>query len=234
MLCVVFGMNVMPKRILRYAIAGSLAIHVIAAHFVRPPAVSAASEPPPTKIVVIHIVPPKPKVTPTPPPPKPEVHHTVTHTPPRAPHLTFHTNTNGKPADRRIAQTTPGPGDNSGLQPDYPVTEPGTPGPPVTPLPVTPATPACTAPDAAAHVLSAITPDTPELARQEGLTGVTEVRVDLAADGNVEAVSVYRSSGSTLLDAAALRAAKASRYAAASHACENQSGSYIFKAEFDN
>jgi len=224
-------MNIMPKRMLRYAIAGSLTVHIIVAHFVQPPSVSAATEPPPARLVVMRIKPPVKKPLPTP-QPKPQTHvavHSVMH----APELQYHTTTKGAQSQPRVAVAPPGPPGGNGPGPDYPITQPGTPAPAETPEPVIP-TPSCTEPDVAAHVVNAITPDTPELARQEGLNGVTEVRVDLRPDGTVDSVSVYRSSGSTLLDGAALRAAKASTYAAASHDCRNLSGSYIFKAEFDN
>lgn len=227
-------MKILPKRILRYAVAASLAIHIIVAHFVRPPSVSAASEPPPEHSVIIHIKPPVKKVVPTPTPrPQPQ-HHFARSSPAHPPRLTYHTNLKGASSEHRIAIATAAPG--SGINPNGP-DFPASPEPteaPGTPVPTVQPTPQCTAPDVPAHALNAITPETPELARQEGLSGVTEVRVDLAADGSVESVSVFRSSGSTLLDAAAVRAAKASSYAANQRDCKSISGSYIFRAEFDN
>jgi len=225
-------MKDMPKRMLRYAVAGSLAIHIIVAHFVRPPSVSAATEPPPERTTIMHIPPPIKKVIPTPQPPKPQVQiarRPAVHTPQLSHHAAAKNQTNGK----YIAVATFKPGGPGPVGPETP----GIPQPPVepaTPVPTVAPTPSCSEPDVAAHVITPITPDTPELARQEGLSGVTEVRVDLGADGQVESVSIYRTSGSTLLDAAALRAAKASRYAPSQHACQSLSGSYIFRAVFDN
>ncbi|MBV9270102.1 MAG: TonB family protein [Candidatus Eremiobacteraeota bacterium] len=223
----------MPKRVLRFAIAGSLAIHVVAAHFVRPPAVSAATEPPPAKMTIVKIVPPIRKVVPTP-TPRPQPQHRIAVRPRvRTPQLSHTSNSKGINAAHRVAIATPGPGRPDVVGPDVP---PGPqPSAPIgTPEPTPPPTPSCTSPDVAARVMNAITPDTPEAAREEGISGVTEVRVDLGADGEVESVSIYRSSGSTLLDAAALRAAKASRYAAGQHDCHGDAGSYIFRADFDN
>ena len=64
--------------------------------------------------------------------------------------------------------------------------------------------------------LSRQEPAYPERARRAGVEGVVGVRIVLAADGTVRHVELTRSSGSRLLDAAALAAARASRFAPAS------------------
>ena len=52
----------------------------------------------------------------------------------------------------------------------------------------------------------------PERARRAGVAGVVGVRIVLAADGSVRAVELTASSGSRLLDEAALEAARASTF----------------------
>jgi len=64
--------------------------------------------------------------------------------------------------------------------------------------------------------LSRQEPAYPERARRAGAEGVVGVRIALAADGSVRAVELTRSSGSRLLDEAALAAARASTFTPAS------------------
>ena len=59
-------------------------------------------------------------------------------------------------------------------------------------------------------------PAYPERARRAGAEGVVGVRIALAADGAVRQVELTQSSGSRLLDEAALAAARASTFAPAS------------------
>ncbi|NBN94436.1 MAG: energy transducer TonB [Verrucomicrobia bacterium] len=60
--------------------------------------------------------------------------------------------------------------------------------------------------------LSRQEPAYPERARRAGAEGVVGVRIALAADGSVRQVELTRSSGSRLLDEAALAAARASTF----------------------
>ena len=64
--------------------------------------------------------------------------------------------------------------------------------------------------------LSRQEPVYPERARRAGVEGVVGVRIALAADGSVRQVELTQSSGSRLLDDAALTAARASTFAPAS------------------
>ena len=59
-------------------------------------------------------------------------------------------------------------------------------------------------------------PAYPERARRAGIEGVVGVRIALAADGGVRQAELTRSSGSRLLDEAALAAARSSTFAPAS------------------
>jgi protein TonB len=58
-------------------------------------------------------------------------------------------------------------------------------------------------------------PAYPERARRAGVAGTVSVRIVLAADGTVRQVELTASSGSRLLDEAALEAARASTFAPA-------------------
>lgn len=64
--------------------------------------------------------------------------------------------------------------------------------------------------------LSRQEPAYPERARRAGVEGIVGLRIILAADGSVRHVEMTRSSGSRLLDEAALAAARASTFAPAS------------------
>lgn len=79
---------------------------------------------------------------------------------------------------------------------------------------------------------NAVSPDYPIVAYYSRLSGKVLVRIDLGSDGSVNEASVYLSSGSDLLDYAALEAARASTYQPAIFRCEPSSGSYIFRADF--
>lgn len=220
------------KRFFRYAIGGSLMLHLAVAFVVRMHPVEAAPDQPPRKIDVIHIAstptPPPPKLQ-TPPPSKPQPARRRSAKPPAISH---HSSVHGT---RTVAFATPAPGIDTGGGPGVdPVVTVEPSAQPTVIYPATSPAPACTAPDVPARTIEAVTPEAPQSALQEGMTGVADVRVDLAANGDVLAVSIYRSSGSLALDQAALRAARSSRYAAALQDCRPAAGSYIFKAEFDS
>ncbi|HET9342287.1 MAG TPA: TonB family protein [Candidatus Eremiobacteraceae bacterium] len=57
-----------------------------------------------------------------------------------------------------------------------------------------------------------MTPDYPEIAKDENVEGTVTVRVTIGLDGQVEAAVVVQSSGSSQLDDAALKAARGSVY----------------------
>ncbi|HEY7993349.1 MAG TPA: energy transducer TonB [Candidatus Eremiobacteraceae bacterium] len=59
-----------------------------------------------------------------------------------------------------------------------------------------------------------VTPDYPEIAKDENIEGTVTVRITIGPDGQVEAAVVVQSSGSTQLDDAALKAARDSAYRA--------------------
>lgn len=187
------------------------------------------------------VVPTPPPPTPTPPPPTPPPKSTpppvkATNPPPQ-PKLKMnvvHTTSksNSGPSQARYDVKT---GSENGV-PQGVATSAGkapaaTPAPPPPPTP-TPK-PACAQPHVDATTTNPVVPDTPEMAKQQGATGTVQVRVSLSPTGSVVSASVYKSSGSSLLDQAAVQAAKASSYAPEIDNCEKVAGDYIFRAEFE-
>ena len=72
----------------------------------------------------------------------------------------------------------------------------------------------------------------PDMARELGQTGTTLVKVTLAPTGAVTDLSIYSSSGSSILDRSALNSAAATRYHPPMFRCEPISGSFIYKVLF--
>ena len=106
---------------------------------------------------------------------------------------------------------------------------PATPPPPPTPTPK----PVCAVPNADASLARGVDPEYPDIARQQGASGVTQVKVTLTATGAVSNVTVYKSSGNAALDQSALTAARASTFNPEIENCAKIPGSYIFRAEFN-
>jgi TonB family protein len=91
----------------------------------------------------------------------------------------------------------------------------------------------CTIPNADAEISgSAVEPKYPDIARDQGATGVTQVKVTLDATGAVTDASVYKSSGNQALDYEAIKAAKATHYTPEIVNCVRTAGTYIFRGEF--
>lgn len=216
-------------RVLRIAIAGSLAVHLIVATLVHPHKVQAAPEQKPTNTTIIHLIPPPaPKPTPPPPPkpaqphPRPAQHQSSAHRP--AMHVPRARSSNPlSPPGVAIATEAPGPPDTGTVPPDSGPTDG-----PIVPTP-TPK-PACSAPDVAARAVTVQSPNTPD--DMQGTNATAKIRVDLDAQGGVLGVSVYESAGSMELDRAALQAARASRYAPEEKDCKKIPGSYLFTVDF--
>jgi len=74
--------------------------------------------------------------------------------------------------------------------------------------------------------------DMPQIAVDMGLTGVTQVKVDLAASGDLQAASLFASSGIAMLDDAALRTARFNKYIPETINCRHVAGSYLLNVEF--
>ena len=90
----------------------------------------------------------------------------------------------------------------------------------------------CAADDQPARVARAVAPEKPAIAEMQKLSGTTVVQVDLSDTGEVLGTAVARSSGSPMLDRAALATARAQAYAAEIKACRPVGGSYGIEVEF--
>lgn len=212
-------------RVLRIALAGSLAVHLVVAAIIFSHPAKAAPPQKPDKSYIIHLPPPTP--TPPPPTPKPALPHPQQKSPAvrppiHAPHIISRSDPHAPPAPPVEPAGSPMPSPAATGPVFAPTAAPFVP----TPTPK----PACSAPDIPAKTVVTQSADRPEDA--DGYTGTAKVRVDLDATGNVLGASIYQTTGSMELDRAALAAARASRYTPEERDCKNVSGSYLFIVDF--
>jgi protein TonB len=90
----------------------------------------------------------------------------------------------------------------------------------------------CLADGQPARISHMVAPETPAIAKLQSLSGTTVVRVDISNAGSVLRTAVARSSGSAMLDRAALAAARAQAYTPEIEACRPVAGSYALEVEF--
>jgi protein TonB len=190
------------------------------------------------------VVPTPPPPTPTPPPPTPPPRTTPppvtsTNPPPQAKlKLNVPKTTNkGDTTSAQHAYVAPQKGSEEGVPQGTvasaapaPTAGPATAPPAPTPTP----RPACAVPNKDAATTRAVDPEFPEIARQQGAVGTTQVKVSLSATGSVVSVAVYKSSGNAALDQSALAAARASSYSPEVENCVGVAGSYLFRADFNS
>jgi outer membrane biosynthesis protein TonB len=105
-----------------------------------------------------------------------------------------------------------------------------TPTPTPTPKP-TPTPLSCARPNVAATTLRPMEPDPPGLAQQLGISGVVQVVVSLDAQSRVVGTRI-QSSPSTVLNAAALFAARGSQFRTEVKNCEPIAADYVFSVDF--
>jgi protein TonB len=189
------------------------------------------------------VVPTPPPPTPTPPPPTPPPKSTPppvkqTNPPPvqrlkvNVVHTTSKSNNGPSESQYNVKQGSQSgiPQGNAPSGPPAPVTNTAPPAPAApTPTPK----PACAQPHVDATTTNPVTPDTPEMAKQQGATGTVQVKVSLSPTGSIVSATVYKSSGFPSLDQAALQAAKQSAYAPEIDNCMKVAGDYIFRADFE-
>jgi protein TonB len=230
------------RNFLGWAFLISIGIHLVAGPFLgryKPYAeqdkeVEKVSVTKKIKVVVPTPPPPTPPPTPPPkttPPPKQQT------APPETKKLKLNVvHTHSKSAGSQNAYVAPqvgneegNPNGNSNNGPAAAAAA-GTPAGP--PQPTATPKPACANPHVDATVTRAVEPDYPELARQQGAVGVTQVEVTLTETGAVSDTKVYKSSGNASLDKAALAAAKQSAYSPEIDNCQKEAGTYLFRAEF--
>jgi len=215
-------------RVLRVALAASLAVHLVVAAIVYSHPVTAAPEQRAHRIEVVRIQLPKP----TPPPPKPALPHPQHQS--RAVRPAMHpVHLAQNHGEHRGAIVAP-PVEPTGEPNPGPVETAGPPEAP-TAAPVVVATstpkPACSAPDVPARAIVTQSPQVPEDDRN-GFTGTAKVKVVLDGSGNVVGAQMYESTGSMQLDRAAIAAARESRYAPEERDCKNVGGAYLFTVDF--
>lgn len=72
----------------------------------------------------------------------------------------------------------------------------------------------------------------PTIAAEQGVSGVSLVRIDLTSAGSLASERLYSSSGNRWLDAAALLSARMTRYTSETANCRHIAGSYIYEVDF--
>ncbi|HME82220.1 MAG TPA: TonB family protein [Candidatus Eremiobacteraceae bacterium] len=167
--------------------------------------------PPPQKVTVQTLIKPPPTTKPTPPPtptPLPTPTPPPSQSTPPPAHLKMNvikTHNEGGTGPAEVAYTSAPHGDENGVPQGPPTTAPAAPAAeparPQEPVGIT---------DAEYKYKAPV--DYPEPARQQSTQGTAIVLVTIGTSGELVAVKIYRSSGSPLLDNAALRAARASLF----------------------
>jgi TonB family protein len=90
----------------------------------------------------------------------------------------------------------------------------------------------CQTPDGPATPLVAVVPEKPVVAASMDLTGTTLVQVDLDASGEILDAHVMKSSGTPMLDRAAVASVKASTFRPEVRGCVAVAGSYLMEVDF--
>ncbi len=91
----------------------------------------------------------------------------------------------------------------------------------------------CSAPDHLANLKAPSPPEYPTIARNEGITGSTVVRISLGPSGDVRNATVARSSGFAALDREALASARISKYEPETVSCRPVAGDYFVNVTFE-
>ena len=211
-------------RFLIWAIAISLALHVVFVLGVRYERPAEAKEQVPQQATIDVVVHTPPPPTPTPPPAVTAPQSTAQRPNDRPPHVNAPvTASTSGPAE---PPGSPGPEstDGSGVGNDL-----GSPGPSAAPTD-TPK-PACSTPEIEATAADVVEPVVPE--GVEGVNARAQVRVTLSPAGTILGVAIFSSTGDARLDNAALRAARESTYHAEIRDCVAIGGSYLFTVDFD-
>lgn len=89
----------------------------------------------------------------------------------------------------------------------------------------------CSAASSNASLSYASPVDMPAIAKEMGFSGTASIRIDIAPDGALVAARVAESSGNPWVDKAALAAARATTYRAATVDCAPVGGAYLLIAD---
>jgi protein TonB len=236
---------------LGWAFLISLLIHAVALPFFglkRPNSDKAEVEKVSVTKKIRVVVPTPPPPTPTPPPPTPPPKQTPppvkqTNPPPQVKiklNVTKLQSHSGPSTENKYVPPPKGseegnPNGTTASGPPVPPSTgiPATPAPTPVPTPAPTLKPSCATPNADAGISgSPADAEYPDIARQQGAVGTTQVRVSLDATGSVLSVGVYKSSGNQALDNAAMVAAKSTRYTPEVVNCVKTAGTYSFKVDF--
>jgi TonB family protein len=228
------------RNYLVWGVVGSLVLHAIGGPLLgRFKFATDAKSEEPHKVDITRLVTPRPTPQPTPtppptpvpkatPPPKatqPPVHVKIA--PPKTKTSKSSASSETKMTDTKGVADT-GQGNTVAAGSGNATSGPATAAPP-TPTPK----PSCQQPNADPRPINVPSLDYPEIAHQQGWSGVTVVQASLSATGAVTGVKVYKSSGYAPLDQAGLQAARASTFTPEIRDCDKIPGVYMFKATFE-
>jgi protein TonB len=221
------------KRFLFYGFAISLLLHAVFGPFVEwKPQI--AERPEPDSSITVTTAPPKPTPPPAPTPlqtPQPQTTapHRVARFIPRPPKTT--TQSAGSESEQKSSSSIGSP--NGVPEGNANTGAPATVVAMASPAP-TPTKPACAVPNSPASATEKATPETPETARQMGVSGTAQIKVNLDTNGDVVSASILTSTHNGALDKAALQAALQSKYSPEIDNCVKTSGSYLYIVTFES
>ncbi|MGD1065350.1 MAG: TonB family protein [Vulcanimicrobiaceae bacterium] len=235
------------RNFLAYGFIISVALHLILGPFIsfKP---TQTKEDAPQKVTVVRVPtppptpPPTPKPSPTPPPTPPPKQTPPPQTPaPTQPKIKINTlKTSSKssgPSEAANRYTTGSTqGAPSGEGTGKPVAAPANTPAPATPAPTPVPTPtplACAHPNVQATTIRAADPEMPAMAQQQGVSGTVQVQVSLDANSRIVGAKIF-SSPSSLLNSAAIAAARASTFQTEISNCKPEAADYLFAVEFDS
>lgn len=72
----------------------------------------------------------------------------------------------------------------------------------------------------------------PVVAEQQGINGTVAVQIDLTSTGSLAYEKVSSSSGNSLLDGAAMRSARLTRFTPETAGCRHVGGSYLYVVDY--
>lgn len=234
------------KNFLLYGFAISIVLHLVFGPFVKWERTQ-TSEEAPQKVTVVRVPtpPPTPPPTPTPHPTLPPTPPPKTTPPPQTPapqqpKIKINTQkteskTNTGPTETTNKYTT---GNTQGIPQGQGTAAPST-APPATPAPApptptpkpTPTVASCARPNEEATTIRAVTPDTPPIAQQQGISGEVQVVVALDASSHITGTRIL-SSPSQVLNNAALQAARQSTFKTRVRNCVPEAAEYVFLVDF--
>lgn len=229
------------RNYLVWGFALSILIHMIAAPLVSNLRYHEQQQPDVTRVSIskkIKVVVPTPPPTPPPPTPPPQTPPPQKSTPPppqpRRLKLNIPKTHAIADAPAEKAYVAPKNGSPEGVPDAVGTAASAAPVVTAPPAPTPTPKPACAQPHVEPTPKSLVQPDYPEIAREQGASGTARVQVTLDAQGNVLNATINQSSGSPVLDKAAIDAAKASTFYPEIDNCEAVGGTYVVSEQFDS